>query len=248
MYFSLLTWSSTDVIIFQLIVAVNQEEIPRLAALLKRGLDNGVKDLSVIEADGIKEIEPNCKVCRRCNPHKDPTHAYLILRAFLCCCCPKIYTIYLLIYYLLRPSVLPKPCQNHVWLHPGMAVCCRSKEGHCDLCNLHFDLRPALKNNLVRTRLQDQETQCGRIHLWKVVCQVSKVGHTVTYLDLWSTSSYIHTDSWQFSLCHLPNVTASIVGDYGWHHNPLPCFIIFSNFGKILHFKDVNCNIVVLCE
>lgn len=44
----------------KLIVAVNQDEIPRLDALLERGKENGVKDLRVVDGDEIKEIEPNC--------------------------------------------------------------------------------------------------------------------------------------------------------------------------------------------
>jgi len=47
---------------YQLIVATTPEEIPRLDALYKRGLENGVRDLKVIGPDQIKEIEPNCVV------------------------------------------------------------------------------------------------------------------------------------------------------------------------------------------
>lgn len=48
--------------IFQLIVATEPDEIPRLENLLKRGIENGVKDLRMIEASEIKDIEPNCVV------------------------------------------------------------------------------------------------------------------------------------------------------------------------------------------
>jgi L-2-hydroxyglutarate oxidase LhgO len=45
-----------------LIVATEPEEIPRLEALLERGIENGVKDLRMIEGNQIKDIEPNCVV------------------------------------------------------------------------------------------------------------------------------------------------------------------------------------------
>ncbi|XP_060605399.1 L-2-hydroxyglutarate dehydrogenase, mitochondrial-like [Ruditapes philippinarum] len=44
----------------KLIVATEPEEIPRLEALLERGIENGVKDLRMIEGNQIKDIEPNC--------------------------------------------------------------------------------------------------------------------------------------------------------------------------------------------
>ena len=47
---------------FQLIVATEPEEIPRLEKLLERGNENGVKDLRMIEGNEIKDIEPNCVV------------------------------------------------------------------------------------------------------------------------------------------------------------------------------------------
>lgn len=46
----------------QLIVAVEQEEIPNLKALYERGLKNNVRDLSIVDAKGIKEREPYCRV------------------------------------------------------------------------------------------------------------------------------------------------------------------------------------------
>ncbi|KAM6912202.1 L-2-hydroxyglutarate dehydrogenase, mitochondrial, partial [Xenentodon cancila] len=45
----------------KLIVAVEQEEIPRLKALYKRGMKNNVRDLSVVDARGIREREPYCR-------------------------------------------------------------------------------------------------------------------------------------------------------------------------------------------
>lgn len=46
----------------QLIVAVEQEEIPRLQALYERGMKNNVRDLSIVDAKGIREREPYCRV------------------------------------------------------------------------------------------------------------------------------------------------------------------------------------------
>ncbi|XP_038141054.1 L-2-hydroxyglutarate dehydrogenase, mitochondrial [Cyprinodon tularosa] len=45
----------------KLIVALEQEEIPRLKALYERGLKNNVRDLSVVDAKGIREREPYCR-------------------------------------------------------------------------------------------------------------------------------------------------------------------------------------------
>ncbi|XP_039992640.1 L-2-hydroxyglutarate dehydrogenase, mitochondrial isoform X1 [Xiphias gladius] len=45
----------------KLIVAVEQEEIPRLKALYERGMKNNVRDLSVVDAKGIREREPYCR-------------------------------------------------------------------------------------------------------------------------------------------------------------------------------------------
>lgn len=47
---------------WQLIVAVEQEEIPRLKALYERGMQNNVRDLSIIDAKEIREREPYCRV------------------------------------------------------------------------------------------------------------------------------------------------------------------------------------------
>eukprot|EP00069_Balaena_mysticetus_P009012 bmy_06170T0 len=45
----------------KLIVAVEQEEIPRLQALYERGLQNGVQDLRLIQQEDIKKKEPYCR-------------------------------------------------------------------------------------------------------------------------------------------------------------------------------------------
>lgn len=45
----------------KLIVAVEQEEIPRLKALYERGLKNNVRDLSIVDAKGIRQREPYCR-------------------------------------------------------------------------------------------------------------------------------------------------------------------------------------------
>lgn len=45
----------------KLIVAVEQEEIPRLKALYERGMQNNVRDLSIIDGKEIREREPYCR-------------------------------------------------------------------------------------------------------------------------------------------------------------------------------------------
>uniref|UniRef100_A0AAZ3RPW0 L-2-hydroxyglutarate dehydrogenase, mitochondrial n=1 Tax=Oncorhynchus tshawytscha TaxID=74940 RepID=A0AAZ3RPW0_ONCTS len=45
----------------KLIVAVEREEIPRLKALYERGQKNNVRDLTMIDAKGIREREPYCR-------------------------------------------------------------------------------------------------------------------------------------------------------------------------------------------
>lgn len=45
----------------KLIVAVEQEEVPRLKALHERGLKNNVPGLSIVDAKGIREREPYCR-------------------------------------------------------------------------------------------------------------------------------------------------------------------------------------------
>lgn len=46
----------------KLVVAVDEKELPRLADLHKRALQNGCPDLQLIEGEQIKEIEPHCRV------------------------------------------------------------------------------------------------------------------------------------------------------------------------------------------
>jgi L-2-hydroxyglutarate oxidase LhgO len=48
--------------ILKLIVAVEQEEIPRLKALYERGLQNGVQGLRLIQQEDIRKKEPYCRV------------------------------------------------------------------------------------------------------------------------------------------------------------------------------------------
>lgn len=55
--------------LFKLIVAVEQEEIPRLKALYERGLQNGVQDLRLIQQEDIKKKEPYCRVSDSLTPH-----------------------------------------------------------------------------------------------------------------------------------------------------------------------------------
>lgn len=45
----------------KLIVATEREEIPRLKALYERGMKNNVRELTIVDAKGIKEREPFCK-------------------------------------------------------------------------------------------------------------------------------------------------------------------------------------------
>ena len=49
-------------LLFKLIVATDQEQVSILDGLYERGLKNNVKDLRLVNADQIKEIEPNCVV------------------------------------------------------------------------------------------------------------------------------------------------------------------------------------------
>ena len=53
----------------KLIVAVEQEEIPRLQALYERGLQNGVQGLRLIQQEDIKKKEPYCRVSDSLTPH-----------------------------------------------------------------------------------------------------------------------------------------------------------------------------------
>ncbi|XP_047019132.1 L-2-hydroxyglutarate dehydrogenase, mitochondrial [Helicoverpa zea] len=45
----------------KMIVATERQEIPRLLDLYDRGIENGVKDLELLDSKGIREIEPLCK-------------------------------------------------------------------------------------------------------------------------------------------------------------------------------------------
>ncbi|XP_012672571.2 L-2-hydroxyglutarate dehydrogenase, mitochondrial [Clupea harengus] len=45
----------------KLIVATDREEIPRLKALYERGMKNNVRDLTIVDAKGIREREPFCR-------------------------------------------------------------------------------------------------------------------------------------------------------------------------------------------
>ena len=41
---------------------MEKEELPELEKLYQRGLENGVKDLRIIDSKEIKEVEPYCEV------------------------------------------------------------------------------------------------------------------------------------------------------------------------------------------
>jgi len=43
----------------KVIVAVNSEEVDRLDALYKRGLENGISDVRIIDSQGLKDLEPH---------------------------------------------------------------------------------------------------------------------------------------------------------------------------------------------
>uniref|UniRef100_A0A452TNP1 L-2-hydroxyglutarate dehydrogenase, mitochondrial n=1 Tax=Ursus maritimus TaxID=29073 RepID=A0A452TNP1_URSMA len=65
----------------KLIVAVEQEEIPRLQALYERGLQNGVQGLRLIQQEDIKKKEPYCRVSDLLTPHTcSQGHFHLGLR------------------------------------------------------------------------------------------------------------------------------------------------------------------------
>lgn len=44
----------------KLVIATEQEEIPRLEELIRRGEANGLKGLTLLDAAGLREYEPNC--------------------------------------------------------------------------------------------------------------------------------------------------------------------------------------------
>ena len=43
----------------KLVVALDESELPRLAELKRRGIENGLRGLSDVDADAIRELEPN---------------------------------------------------------------------------------------------------------------------------------------------------------------------------------------------
>lgn len=43
-------------------MAVEKEELPQLEKLYQRGLENGVKDLKILDSKEIKDVEPYCEV------------------------------------------------------------------------------------------------------------------------------------------------------------------------------------------
>jgi L-2-hydroxyglutarate oxidase LhgO len=47
---------------FQLVVAVEHDQLTRLDELFQRATQNGVQDIRMLDANQIREIEPNCRV------------------------------------------------------------------------------------------------------------------------------------------------------------------------------------------
>ena len=45
-----------------MIVAVDDDEVPRLMKLFERGKENGVRDLRLIGTEELKQLEPHCQV------------------------------------------------------------------------------------------------------------------------------------------------------------------------------------------
>ena len=43
-------------------MAVEKTELPQLEKLYQRGLENGVKDLKILDSKEIKDVEPYCEV------------------------------------------------------------------------------------------------------------------------------------------------------------------------------------------
>lgn len=54
----------------KLIVAVSKEELPRLDELYRRGIENKVPDIKLLEGNQIKEVEPYCQVMMIAKPSK----------------------------------------------------------------------------------------------------------------------------------------------------------------------------------
>ncbi|XP_037081253.1 L-2-hydroxyglutarate dehydrogenase, mitochondrial-like isoform X2 [Pollicipes pollicipes] len=67
----------------KLIVAVNQSEVASLEDLFIRGQQNGVPDLKMVDADGMREIEPFCKGVRAIwSPHTGIVDWGLVTREY----------------------------------------------------------------------------------------------------------------------------------------------------------------------
>ncbi|KAF6208319.1 hypothetical protein GE061_016773 [Apolygus lucorum] len=68
----------------KLIVATDLEELPRLATLYERGLKNNVRDLRIVEAREISDIEPHCVGIRALHsPHTGIVDWGLVTKCFL---------------------------------------------------------------------------------------------------------------------------------------------------------------------
>ena len=55
-------YTTTTTTAEQLIAAVDPVEVSRLDELFERSKLNGVKDVSIMSAEQVREVEPNCKV------------------------------------------------------------------------------------------------------------------------------------------------------------------------------------------
>ena len=90
-------------------MAVEKKELPQLEKLYQRGLENGVKDLKILNSKEIKEVEPYCEVRMTC---------FQILSRFYVClpplmtCLIKLLTFLsynkvtvLLVYYLIGEDI-----------------------------------------------------------------------------------------------------------------------------------------------
>lgn len=54
----------------KLIVAIDEEEVPRLLNLYERGKENGARDLKLLDKHELKDVEPNCEGVRAIHsPH-----------------------------------------------------------------------------------------------------------------------------------------------------------------------------------
>lgn len=59
-------------------MAVTQEEEPRLLKLHERGVANGVKDLTLLNSEELKKIEPHCRVSCRFGLHAFPSFKFCV--------------------------------------------------------------------------------------------------------------------------------------------------------------------------